>query len=137
MSLLLSAGFQVQITYFLQKLIDFLLKSNNLALDNIWNLNFFGGQDLIENGADISTIDMCVIMFCEILDELHDLNIVSIGLNPNSKLGVFCFNLIDKVDEHVVHLVLHVVEIRGVEGGIVVDMGFDLRPLYFAAPFME
>jgi hypothetical protein len=114
MSLLLSAGFQVQITYFLQKLIDFLLKSNNLALYDIWNLHFFGGQDLIKNGADISTIDMCVIMFCEILDELHDLNIVSIGLNPNSKLGVFCFNLIDKVDEHVVHLVLQVVEIGGV-----------------------
>ncbi len=126
MPLLLSAWFQVQITYFLQKLIDFHLESNNFAFDDIWNLHFFGGEDLIKNGADIRAIDMAVIMFCKIFDELHDLNIVSVGLNPNSKFGVLCLNLIDKVDEHVVYLVLHVVEIGGVEGGIVIDMGLDL-----------
>ena len=87
------------------------MEADNFALDNIWNLNFFRGQDLTKNGADISTINMVVVVFCKILDELHDLNIVSVGLNPNSEFGVLCFNLIDKVDEHVVHLVLHVVEI--------------------------
>ena len=46
-------------------------------------------------------------------------------------------DLIDESEEHVVHLVPHIVEIWRAEVRIIIDMGLYFRPFDLAASFME
>jgi hypothetical protein len=73
----------------------------------------------------------------EIFDELHDLDAVTVGLDPDSEFGMLGHDLIDEIGEHAVHLIADVVKIGRAEVGIVVDIGLDLRPFHLAAPLME
>jgi hypothetical protein len=128
---------QVKLTSLLQQCVDFLLKTHYFALDNIGDFDFLRGEDFIEDGVDVCSIDMVILMFGEILNELHDFDSVAICLDPYSKLGVLCLDLVDEVDEHVVHFILHELEIGRVEVGVVVYVRLYFRPPHLAAPLME
>lgn len=129
--------FQVKIACMFKQLVDLLLQTYNFTLNQRGNLYSLSLKDLIDDRVHIVSTDLVETVLCKILDELHDLDAVSICLDPYSELGMFCLDLIDEGEKHVVHLIANVMEVWRSEVGIIIDVGLYLRPPDFAASLME
>ena len=104
--------FQVQVACMLKQLVDLLLQTHNLALNQRGNLNSLSLEDLIDDRVQVVSIDLAEAVLRKVLDELHYLHAVAVGLHPDPELGMLRLDLVDECEEHVVHLISHVVEIR-------------------------
>ena len=129
--------FQVQIAGLLQQLANFLLHSCYLVFKYLRKLNIFSRIHLIQNGTQVIPIDLRITILSHILDKFHHLNTETISLDPHPEFGMLAFDPLDYAQEHRIHLVTQIVEVRRTQVRVVVDECLDLLPFDLRTTLVE
>lgn len=135
--LLLDTRFEVNLADPIQSPINIVSKKKDLFFGDVGQLRPLCVQKFVNDGLKVLSFEIVEIEFARCLDKLHYLETVAVCLDPKFVFGLLSFDLGQHAEEHLIHLIHKVVEVRTANVRVVIDLLLYFGPQHLRTVVMK